>query len=196
MSPSADPASPRADAAGLVPADLLGDGEVVILAVKPSNWHVLIVSLPVLASAAVVAATGYVVNRYQPRTPEQLAYFFAAVASMARLALGCWQWLGRTYLLTNLRVACVRGLLRVSVASAPLATVTEVVPAVSLPERAVGVGSIYCFTGGSPLAGPPAAAVGWNSVANPDDVHRVICQAVRRAKHSRETGAGADAGGR
>ena len=148
MSPSAEPASQRADVAThLVPANLLADGEIVILAIKPSNWFVPVVSLPVVASLGFVAVVVYVFSRYYAQAPQQVVYFFAAAGALARLAVGCWQWLGRTYVLTNRRVVCVRGLVRPSVATAALADIGAVVLAPSMVERPIGVGSIYCFAG-------------------------------------------------
>ncbi len=186
MTPSAEPTSQRAEvAAHLVPANLLADGEIVILAIKPSNWFALVASLPVLAAAAVVAAAAYGVNRYQPATPEQVIFSFAAVAAVGRLALGCWQWLGRTYVLTNLRVVCVRGLLNVNVTAAPLSRVRTAVLAPALPERLLGLGSIYC------LADPDAqAAVSWNTIANPHQVHEIHDEAIRRARRGLRGGLG------
>jgi len=204
MSPSAEPASGRAEvSAHLVPANLLGDGEVVILAIKPSNWFVLIVSLPVLASAAVVAAAAYLVDRHHVPTPEHAIFFLAALAATARVAAGCWQWLGRTYVLTNLRVVVVRGLLSVRVTSADLAGLDEAVLAPSLPERLLGVGSIYCLPRRSGGGGSDArkafsaarAAVSWSTVAGPREVQEVLDDAIRRARRRKPEGPTGEAGG-
>ena len=69
-------------AAYLVPANLLGADEIIILAIKPSNWFVLLASLPVTAAAAVVAAGAFVVNLHHAPTPlRMIAYACAAAAA-------------------------------------------------------------------------------------------------------------------
>jgi hypothetical protein len=177
MGPSAEPASERSTPAQLVPAGLLQDGEVVILAIKPSSWFVLVSSLPMLASAAVVAAVAYVVDLYHPATHERIIWSGCAAVALLRMVAACWQWLGRTYVLSNLRIISVRGLLRPQWSDAALSKVAQVVPAASLPERLVGAASIYCM-----VASDDPPAVTWHTVARPAEVHEVIVDAVSRAK--------------
>ena len=178
MTPSAEPTSQQVQvAAHLVPANLLAGGEIVILAIKPSSWFVVIVSLPVLAGAGAVAAAVGIAGHYRPGTPDQLVYSFAAVAAVARLALGCWQWLGRTYVLTNLRVVCIRGLINVNIAAAPLAKVRQAALAQPMPERMLSLGSIYCLSDAD-----ATAAVSWNTIANPLQVQEILDEAIRRAR--------------
>ena len=186
MSPSAEPASGQAEVAThLVPANLLGDGEIVILALKPSNWFVPVVSLPMVASLGFVAAAMYIFSRYYPRAPQHVVYFFAAAGALARLAVGCWQWLGRTYVLTSHRVVCIRGLVRPSVAAADLTDIGEIVLAPSVVERPIGVGSLYCFASAAGEAperlSAGAAAVAWRTIAQPGEVRDILEEAVRRA---------------
>lgn len=180
MTPSAEPASQRAEvSAYLVPANLLADGEIVILAIKPSSWFVLIASLPVLAAAAVVAAATCLAGLYRHGIPDQLIYSFAAIAAVARLAMGCWQWLGRTYVLTNLRAVCVRGLINAGVTAAALTELRQALLNQALPERILGLGSIYCLA-----EADAAPAVSWNTIANPRQVQEILDEAIRRARRT------------
>jgi hypothetical protein len=196
MTPSAEPTSQGAQiAAHLVPADLLGGQEVIILAVKPSAWFVLLSSLPVLASATVVGVVAYVVNVYHPRTPAQVVLTLCAAGGMGRLIFACWQWLGRTYVLTNLRIIVVRGLMNVQVTAAGLTDVRRVVLEASLSERVVSAGSIFCLAGTdadpgrTDLADP--SAVAWNVISRPQQIHEIIEDAVRRAHRAEgQTAAG------
>jgi len=163
--------------AQLVPAGLLEGGELVILALKPSGWFVLVSSLPLLLSAGAVAAVAYLMSFSDYfRDPEVVWYFCAAVA-LLRLMVASWQWLGRTYVLTNRRIVSIRGLVRVQLAAAGLPRVREALLAASLSERVVGAGSIYCLL--DPDA-PPTVA--WQTVARPAEVHEVILEAIGRAK--------------
>lgn len=187
MSPSAEPTSQGAEATTHpVPVGLIEDGEIVILAVKPSAWFALIVSLPVLASAAVVGVVAYVVELYHPAMQARLIWPGCAAVALVRMLIACWQWLGRTYVLTNRRVVCIRGLIRVQWAAAALAKVQEAVLTSSIAERIVGTGSIYCL---ADMAG--SAAVAWNTVARPADVHEIVLEAVNRARRADSPTAGA-----
>ena len=181
MTPSAEPTSKAEVAAHLVPANLLGDSEIIVLAIKPSGWFVLTASVPVVAAAAVVGVVAGVVGLYRPYEHVHAVLSFCAVAALARMVLACWQWIGRTYVLTNLRIVCVRGLISVDVASAALAEVGEAVLAGSLAERLVGIGSIYCL----PASDGPLA-VAWTAVARPAETHEVVQEAVRRARRRAE----------
>jgi len=185
MSPSAPPTSQTAPA-HLVPANLLGDGEIVVLAIKPSNWFVLIVSLPALASMALAAGVAFVVHRYRPGAPEEVIYFFAAAIAMARLVGACWQWLGRTYVLTNRRAVCVRGLVKPSVESVDLADLGEAVLAPSLFERPLGVGSILCVAGesDSDRSISDRTALIWNTVADPGEISDIVNEAIEHARRA------------
>ena len=186
MTPSAEPTSQGAQlAAHLVPAHLLGGQEVIVLAIKPSAWFVLLSSLPVLASAAVVGVVAYVVNVYDPRTPAQVILTLCAAGGMARLMFACWQWLGRTYVLTNRRIIVIRGLMNVQVTAAGLTDVRRVVLEASLSERAVSAGSIFCLAGTDADSGETGpedrSAVAWNVISRPQEIHDVIEDAIRRA---------------
>lgn len=196
MTPSAEPTSQGAQmAAHLVPADLLGGQEVIILAIKPSAWFVLLSSLPVLASAAVVGVVAYAVNVYHPRMPAQIILTLCAAGGMGGLMFACWQWLGRTYVLTNRRIIVVRGLMNVQVTAVGLTDVGQVVLEASLSERAVSAGSIFCLAGADADSGrtDPAdrSAVAWNVISRPQQIHDVIEDAVRRAHRAEgQTAAG------
>jgi len=182
LSPSAEPAS-HVVAEPLAPAGLLGQDEIVILAIKPSGWFVPLVSLPVLASAAVVALAAYLIDPYYPSTYKSLAYIFAIVVSLARLTGACWQWLGRTYILTNLRIMSLRGVNRPLIAQAPLTEVREALLAASLPERLAGLGGIYCYVGEQSLPG-----IAWTFVSHPAEAHEIVTTAINKAKRTHPNG--------
>ncbi len=182
MSPSAEPASHAQVAGHLVPANLLGDNEIIVLAVKPSGWFALTASAPVIVAAAVAAAAALVVGHFRPFASQQAVVSFCAAVAFGRVMVACWQWIGRTYVLTNLRIIAVRGLVTPHVQSAGLTDVHKVTLCPTFPERLAGVGTIYCFGSIDARDGLP-----WNAVAHPDEVAELIDQAVRQA-HGRGGG--------
>ncbi|HET6428363.1 MAG TPA: PH domain-containing protein [Phycisphaerae bacterium] len=177
MSPSAEPTSEAQAVGYLVPANLLGDSEIIVLAIKPSGWFVLTASAPVLFAAAVAAAVAVAIGWLRPFPPQQAIVSFCAAAAFGRVVIACWQWIGRTYVLTNLRVIAVRGLISPQVQAAGLTDVQKVSLSPTVAERVVGIGTVYCL--GSPEAGEGLA---WNGVARPREVAETIDQAVRRAR--------------
>ena len=177
MTPSAEPTSQRADiAALLVPADLLSGGEIIILAIKPSGWFVLLASLPWLVPAGIVVALAYVADIYRSGTPVETIGFICAVGVLGRVTAACWQWMGRTYVLTDRRIVTVRGLIHVRVTAAALCDVRRAVLAAGVAERLVGVASIYCITDSQ-----TTSAVAWNTIAKPDEVHEIVTKTIERA---------------
>ena len=197
MSPSAEPTTNDAPAAAyLVPADLLGENEIIVLALKPSVWFVLVTSLPILASLAVVTAAAYVAKMYYPQTPAPVILFFVVAIGLLRMLAACWQWLGRTYVLTNRRIVCLRGVVKTSVQAEALTEIKRAALAASLAERTCGAGSIFCLTAADAPAAdgweadlPARSVVTWAIIANPHDVHEIVQMAIDRARRMPPTDA-------
>ena len=106
MSPLAEPASQSQTlvAAQFVPAGVIQSGEIIILALKPSSWYVLMISMPLLVAAIVVSALASISRFYSLAGYETWVYSLAVALCLGRLTIACWQWLGKTYILTNCRV--------------------------------------------------------------------------------------------
>ena len=89
MSPSAEEASEAQVAGYLVPANLLGDSEIIVLATKPSGWFALTASAPVVFAAAAVAAAAVVIGYLRPFASEQAVLSLAAAVAFGRIMIGC-----------------------------------------------------------------------------------------------------------
>jgi hypothetical protein len=184
--PSADPTSqPTIAAPATAQQQVLAGGEVILLALKPSPWFMLIASLPVLISAGVVAALAYVAGTYCGVNCDRLAYAFAVVVTVMRVTVASWQWLGQTYLLTNLRVLNIRGLMKVQTAFVPLLEIGRVELTESLPERVVGVGTLS-FLGGE----HPMPRLIWQSISQPAKTQKAVEEAIDRARRVQNMNAG------
>ncbi len=161
----------------LVPANLLTGGELVLLAIKPSGWFVLITSLPILISAGVVSIVAYIVGIYRSDSPTETVLCLCAAAGFIRIVIACWQWIGRTYVLTNRRVITVRGVIRVRVSAVRLIDVERAILTEQLAERMVGTGSIYCLT-----VSKNTPALVWNTISRPGEVHEIVISTIEHAK--------------
>ena len=178
MSPAGDQILSGAGAAAQAPSIELSGGEIVILAIKPSLWFIVLVSLPVLLSVATLGLIAYVGSFIQlPVLDGQILFYFCLVLSSARLLFAGWQWVGRTYMLTNRRIISVRSTLNAQVTAVPLVQLSEVVLARPRAERLFGTGSICCLAGSS-----DRAAIIWHMVAKPEQVQRTIQQAIQNVR--------------
>lgn len=176
MTPSAERDIPAASIP--VAEQLLQDGEVILLALKPSAWFVVLMSWPVLAAAGLAAAGAYVTTRYYGmNVPAGTVMLLCLGAALARLLWGCLQWAGLLYLLTNLRVLRVRGITNPDVAFCLLKALGKIDVAAGVAERSLGVGSLLFFKPGG-----GETSLLWPCVARPDDVKEAVEEAQRRLR--------------
>lgn len=195
MSPTAEPAAAAHRAAEVAAERILRDGETILLAIKPSPWFVLLVSWPVLliaggaAAAVALAAEGFGVA-----LPVRTIGWFCAAAAAGRVVMACFQWAGRLYVLTDLRVIWMRGVARVEVLDHPLRRIELAEVAASPGQRLLGVGTL-CF---EPPAAPRSAAAAdadnslaavagpcehaWVDIARPAQVAKAVNDAIRRMR--------------
>ena len=171
---------PAPSLAALLTAHVLRDGEVVLLVCKPSLW--LILFQCIRFTAAVILA--YLVARvFGDRLHPASRYVSlnAAVFLVAgRLMWATVAWMGRFYVLTDLRVIRVGGVFTIHVYECALRKVAAVQITYSVKERVCRVGSIEIH----PKDSAEGAGVGvWQTVGHPVEVHEQICAAVRRAQN-------------
>ena len=181
MSPSAGPATPTVAADAGAPAGILQDGEAIILAIKPSRWFVLLTSLPVLVVSALVAGAAYVLDRvFHVGCPREAAYLVCSVAAGVRVILACFQWQGRLYLLTNLRVMRISGVMRRDIFSCRLRKLRRAAASATIAERVLGIGSLF-FQPADPDARGPGPQGTWINVPRPAEVEHIVNEAIRRS---------------
>ena len=158
--------------------DLLGEGEVVILAVKPSAWFVLLVSWQVLLGLVAIAACAYLAEQWVGSVGLTQAALLACLAcGCARIIVACFQWMGRLYMLTNLRVLRIRGLSALDVVQCPLKHVRKTSLSASPFERLLGLGALVFHR-----KDEQTEALRWVAVANAADVRNVVEEAIARGR--------------
>jgi hypothetical protein len=161
----------------IVPGYLLDSGEIVILAIRPSVWFLVLVSIRWLLAAAVVilAAPWFVEHFPVPWWPSGLTQTVLVITA-GRLLVALLQWSSRLYVLTNRRVMSCRGVLNVRIFEAPLLQIRNTYVAVRRGERMLRVGSI-----GFSLQGSRHVDAWWDHVADPENVHSRVRRAIERA---------------
>jgi uncharacterized membrane protein YdbT with pleckstrin-like domain len=162
----------------VVPPHLLDGGEIVLLAIKPSWWFVPMVSARWLGIAVMLIAASHV----PWLSPLQQWYLLQAglICGVARLAWATLQWVSRLYVLTNRRVMRLRGIVNVELFECYLHKVQNTELSMSLPERAVRVGTILIHTASSGAT--------WRFIARPQEVHEKLSDAIHRAQHRGNNG--------
>lgn len=185
-------ATPAAAAEAVVPAELLHDGEVVILAIKPSRWLALLPTLPLALGAAAVAAVICAADRAAGvPTAAAVTYLLCIAAVGGRLLAGCLQWRSRLYVLTNRRALCVAGtafgatrpfprgpgLPHANVTACLLRDVRAVTRSARTLDRALGLTDLRFET-----ADTPAGDVHWTYVPDSPEIREAVEKAVRQSR--------------
>jgi hypothetical protein len=174
-------------AAVMVPERLLNEGEIVILAIKPSIWFVAIVSWQVIAVGCIVPLAAHVTAwLFETDLPvdQDTLNLICLAAMAARLCTACLQWMGRLYVLTNLRVLRIKGLLRPDVWSCLLTQISEVRLWSTALNRLIGLGSLQ-FIGSSTRQSTPCqvtADTAWIHIAQAARVQQIIQATISKLK--------------
>ena len=158
--------------------DLLNGSEVIILAIKPSLWYVLLVSgrwLAVLLGVCVAAWLMWQLNFFAGQAQVLLGIALAGIG--IRLAFGLLQWQSRAYILTNVRVLRIRGVLRVDMCQCHLLRIKDVPLTHSPAEKLLGLGTIALVHDSSTQ---PVAC--WRNVRHPEQVRQQIIEAINAMK--------------
>jgi uncharacterized membrane protein YdbT with pleckstrin-like domain len=156
-----------------LPEQLLDGGELIVFAIKPSLWFIVLASAKWLAAALVI----WVAARAALSSTLALPLMqLAAAVAIARMAWATMQWSTRLYVLTNRRVMRIRGVFNVQVFECPLSRIENTELLLSLGERLVRAGTIYFST----ASGDSSV---WRTVARPLEVHERLREAIRRARN-------------
>jgi hypothetical protein len=162
--------------AALLAGHILQDGEIVLLILKPSLWFLVLSSLP-FAAVVSILIMWLLIATNQSR-PETVAYVEAALVLIAgRVAWAILQWMGRFYILTDLRILRLGGVFSIEIFDCPLRKFARTRVVASTLERLVRTGSIDVV----PQEGSWALGH-WQTIGQPREVHEQIVGAINRAK--------------
>ncbi len=155
--------------------NVLDGGEIVFFALKPSMWYLVLVSARWLAGAAVIILLAPFLFKARSATAEILTQA-ALLVTAVRLILALLQWSSRLYVLTNRRVMCYGGVIKVSLFESPLVHIRNTYVNASPVERICDVGSI-----GFSLQGGKKVDVWWEQVSDPHAIHERIRRSIEKA---------------
>ncbi|MBN2582116.1 MAG: PH domain-containing protein [Planctomycetes bacterium] len=177
--PAGEAVAPQTSA---VAQDLLADGEIVILRLKPSLWFIPLVSAPILALGVLAILTGNlsIVDRHFSGAQHTLTQIGLVIIAL-RLAWALLQWFARIYILTDRRVIRQRGVLNIQLFECPLERLQNTFVCRNLVQRVLGVGTIFFAT-----AGTGQIEAMWQHVSHPTKVHKTIVETIQ--KYARRNG--------
>lgn len=157
---------------------LLSDSEIIILAVKPSLCYVLFVSarwLAVLLPVTIISCLSAQMGWFDVQARVLLAISLTAI--IIRLAFALLQWQSRAYILTNLRVLRIRGVMRIEMFQCSLLQLKNVQLTAGFGERILGLGTIGMVRDSS-----GSAQAHWRNMRRPEQVRRKIIEAIDSLK--------------
>jgi hypothetical protein len=171
VAPVARPAA--TSVATLLTRHILRDGETVLLILKPSLWFILFGLLRFIAVALILVIS---VQLWFPRHLH-LAVEAGMLLITTRTAWAILSWMGRMYLLTDLRVLRLSGVFTTEIFDCPLRKVarTRLVP--TFRERLLGLGSIEFIPSDDQR---PCST--WQTIRRPHEIHEQVQRAIARAK--------------
>ena len=171
---------PANRARALLPGDVLGDEEIIVLLLKPSLWYVPLASLGGLLLIAFVTVLLAYLARLSASFPlvswsERDAFAFGAALLLMRLGWQALDWWNQVYVLTDRRIIACFGVVRRAVFQAPLTRIQHVAVVQSLRERLAGCGTLAFATAGSDRYDAL-----WLFVRKPFFIYRRVNQTIDR----------------
>jgi hypothetical protein len=164
--------------ATLLTRHILSDGELILLVLKPSVWYILFSSLRFIAVVSILVIAAKI---YEDSLPySALMYVEAGIFLVAgRVMWAVLQWMGRLYILTDLRIVRIAGVFTVDVYDCPLRKVARTRLIATVKERVLRLGSIEI------IPQDPQCPIGlWQTVKRPVEVNEQIVAAINKAKHN------------
>lgn len=160
----------------LLTGQVLRDGELILLLLRPSRWFILLTSLRFLGIVALAMALMVIFDDKIHLAKRQ--YFdYGILLALGRLTWGVLQWMGRLYILTDLRIIRLSGVFSVDVFDCPLRKVARTLLELSFQERLCRIGTIAIIPQDEEV---PIAH--WQMVSHPRRVHEQIIATISKAK--------------
>lgn len=174
---AAAPVASGTSLATLLASHILRDGELVLLILKPSMWFILLSSLRFVAVALILTIAAKLLHG-QFQGPAHYGYVELGTAVIVgRLLWATLQWMGRLYILTDLRILSLAGVFNVEVFDCPLRKVARTRLIRGLQDRLVRVGSVEI------IPQDESYPIGiWQTVAKPIQVQQQIVMTINRAR--------------
>jgi len=161
----------------IISPSLLLPAEVVLFELKPSLWYVVLASLPIAAAGVAVAALALAIEGL-PMPYRHLGIVLGMWIIGLRVAVALFQWLGRTYVLTDRRILVQTGVFDAKVEALALERVESTFVAQAVFQRLLGIGTIFFRT----TTDSGGVSMAWEHVRRPGEVHAHVVAQIDRWK--------------
>jgi hypothetical protein len=165
--------------ARLAASSLLGPGEVVVLAVKPSHWYVLFAGLPFIAAGLSLVFLAFVITDL-PLSVRQAGVILGVSIVGFRFAWAILQWFSRTYVLTDRRILVQEGVVDVDVRFMGLEEIESTFVAQAAAQHMLGIGTLFFRSLRS------ASSMAWEHIAKPAEIHAEVILQIDRWKRCQQ----------
>ena len=172
---AADALPVRTSLGALLAGHILRDGEVVLLILKPSLWYIAFSAMRFTA-AVLIVAIGFQLWLSPGRGPQSIAYA-ATFLIAGRVMWAVLQWMGRLYVLTDMRIVRLSGVFNVEIFDCALRKVATTRLTRTFREKLWRLGSIEIVP-----ADESCAPSVWQTVKKPVEVHEKVQATIDRAK--------------
>ena len=172
---AAGPASTRTETslAALLTRHVLRDGELVLLILKPSLWFVLLNSMRFSAGVLILLIAAKLWLPWHTFHAMETGIFVIA----GRVMWSLLQWMGRLYVLTDMRIVRLSGVFTAEIFDCPLRKVGQVKLISTFREKLLRLGSIEIL----PMD-ETCAAGDWRTIRRPAKVLEMVQATIQRAK--------------
>ena len=157
----------------LLTRHIVRDGEIIILAIKPSLWSIFFNCLPVMAVALIINIS----TRLWAPHHIHIAIEAGVMLVACRAAWAVLSWACRLYLLTDLRVIRIWGVFNPQIHDIPLRKIARTRIISNFPERLWRLGSIEIIPESEQW---PCSL--WQTISRPREVNETLRRAITRAK--------------
>ena len=164
----------RTSLAALLTGHLLRDGEVVLLILKPSLWFIVFNSMR-FAAAVLIIAIG--AQLWMPSRVYLSVAYAGAFLLAGRVMWSVLQWMGRLYVLTDMRIVRLSGVFNVEIFDCALRKVATARLTRTFREKLWRLGSIEIVP-----ADDSCTPSVWQTVRRPGEVHAKVRATIERAK--------------
>lgn len=161
----------------LITSHILQDGELVLLVLKPSILFILLSSLWFVGGVLVLLCASILLDL----PGKTQAYVEVAAFLIAgRVMWAVLHWMGRLYVLTDLRILRLSGVFTINIFDCPLRKVARTRVIRPIRERILRLGTIEIIPSDENY---PFGQ--WQTIARPGPVHEQVVAAINRAKQGR-----------
>jgi uncharacterized membrane protein YdbT with pleckstrin-like domain len=161
--------------ANLFAGQVIEHGEIVQMLLKPSRWFILTNAMRFIAVTTLLIVALHLAD-VRPFSKTSFSIQLYMLLTLGRLMWSVVQWMGRYYILTDLRIIRLSGVFDVDVQSCTLRKVSAIKLTGSVNERLLRTGTIDITPAG-------ARTISWQTISRPAFVCERVEAAVRRAQN-------------